>query len=479
MSLAYLTMSKRELDRAQLMLLIHERRRTQAQVAEQLGLTVRHVERLFRAYKDGGAAALVSKKRGRPSARRLSDATRAEVLRVVRERYADFGPTLAHEKLTELHAATVSVETLRQWMIGAGIWLPRAQRRKGPHPPRYRRPCFGELVQIDGCDHEWFEERGPRCVLLVYVDDATSRIMELRFVVSESTFDYFAATRSYIEKHGKPVAFYSDKASIFRVNVKAPPCGPNATQFVRAMDELNIELLCANSPQAKGRVERAHQTLQDRLVKELRLRGIDNAEGANRFAAAFVGDYNERFGREPANPHDAHRPVRSDEDLEQVFRWKEQRTLSQNLALHYRQCIYILAKSPQSLALRGKVVQVHELDDGTVKVWDGAVELPATEFRKGGGVRPQDIADNKFLASTLERVRKAQIAEDLRKLREAKMTKREQARLRASMVERAAPDDAAGLAAERLPAVPATEPSNEKAGRRRRSTTRDGAPGPL
>ena len=288
MSLGTLTMSKRELDRAQLMLLVRERRRTQAQVAVQLGLTVRQVERMYRAYKAGGAAALVSKKRGRPSPRRLPEETRTAVLDVVSACYRDFGPTLAHEKLTELHGAAVSVETLRQWMIAAGLWLPRSERRKRPHPPRYRRPCVGELVQIDGCDHEWFEARAPRCVLLVYVDDATSRVMELRFVPSESTFSYFAATREYITKHGKPAAFYSDKAAIFRVNAKAPRCGPNATQFTRAMDELNIDILCANSPQAKGRVERAHQTLQDRLVKELRLAHIDTPEDANRFAPAFI-----------------------------------------------------------------------------------------------------------------------------------------------------------------------------------------------
>jgi hypothetical protein len=187
-------------------------------------------------------------------------------------------------------------------MIGAGLWLPRAQRRQRPHPPRYRRPCLGELVQIDGCDHEWFEQRGPRCVLLVFVDDATGQIMHLRFVASESTFDYFAAVRRYVEQHGKPVAFYSDKASIFRVNAQAPRCGPNATQFARAMGELNIDVLCANSPQAKGRVERTHQTLQDRLAKELRLRGIDNPEDANRFAPEFIEDYKRRFGRDPADP---------------------------------------------------------------------------------------------------------------------------------------------------------------------------------
>jgi hypothetical protein len=460
MSLGYLVMSKRELDRAQLMLLIRERRRTQAQVAEQLGLTLRQVERLYRAYKSGGPAALVSRKRGRSSGRRRPDAERTAVLELVRGRYADFGPTLAHEKLTELHGARVSLETLRQWMIGAGLWTPRAQRRRRPHPPRYRRPCFGELVQIDGCDHEWFEDRGPRCVLLVFVDDATSHIMQLRFVASESTFDYFAAVRRYIEQHGKPVAFYSDKASIFRVNARALRCGANVRQFARAMGELNIDVLCANSPQAKGRVERTHQTLQDRMVKELRLRGIDNPDDANRFAPGFIGDYNRRFGREPADPRDAHRPLRGDENLDQVLRWKEQRTLTHNLTVHYKRHLYLVNDSPKARAVRGKAVEVHDFEDGTVKIRHRAIELTARVFRKAGDVRQQDVADNKYLASTLERVRKAQIANDVGELRSGRLTRREKAALQAFLAERATPEELTAAATNIASDVPSAPPGN-------------------
>ncbi|MBL4689138.1 MAG: ISNCY family transposase [Nannocystaceae bacterium] len=164
----------------------------------------------------------------------------------------------------------MSRETLRKWLIEAEIWLPRKLRRR-VHQPRNRRECYGELVQIDGSDHRWFEDRGPRCTLLVYIDDATSELMELHFCVSESAFSYFESTKSYLRRHGKPVAFYSDKASVFRVSekknqtfVKAP-----LTQFGRAMSDLNIDIICANTSQAKGRVERANLTLQDRLVKEL------------------------------------------------------------------------------------------------------------------------------------------------------------------------------------------------------------------
>lgn len=184
-------------------------------------------------------------------------------------------------------------------MIKAGLLILRRQRAPKIHQPRYRRPCTGELIQIDGCDHHWFENRGRPCTALVYVDDATSRLMHLLFVKSESTFTYFEATRGYIEKHGKPMILYSDKASVFRVNNKHATTGPGETQFARAMRSLNITPLCAETSQAKGRVERAHLTLQDRLVKELRLRGICTIEAANGFAEEYIADYNRRFAKAP------------------------------------------------------------------------------------------------------------------------------------------------------------------------------------
>jgi hypothetical protein len=435
MTLALLTMSGRELDRAEWMRRVHERRATQAQVAVHLGLSVRQVERLYRAYKADGPAALVSKKRGRPSPRRISTQVRAHVLATVRARYADFGPTLAHEKLTESHGAKLSVETLRQWMIAEGLWQPRRERAGPAHPPRRRRPCVGELIQIDGCDHEWFEQRAPRCVLLVYVDDATGRLMQLRFAEAESTFDYFEATRGYLEAHGRPVAFYSDKAGIFRVNARTPKGGDGTTQFARAMAELNIDILCANTPQAKGRVERAHQTLQDRLVKELRLRNIATIDQANAFAPIFMVDYNRRFARAPASAHDAHRPLRPTDDLVQVLRWKEQRKLTQNLTVHYRRSLFVVDETPASLALRGKVVDVHETDDGRVIIRHAGIELTANEFRKEGSVRQQDVEDNKYLAHILKGLQTAQLARDETKLAAAR-TQRERRHLRLSLEQR-------------------------------------------
>jgi transposase len=312
------TLSTREMDRLQVVLRIADGRLTQTAGAKILGVSDRQMRRICRRFDQEGAAGLGSKRRGQ-SNRRLPVELRKEALGLVRARYADFGPTLAQEKLLEQHDIRVATETLRQWMIDDGIWLTRRQRKKRIQQPRHRRDCYGELVQIDGSDHHWFEDRGPRCVLLVYVDDATGKLMALRMCVSESAFSYFHATRSYLGRHGKPVAFYSDKAGVFRVNAKRPKAGDGFTQFGRAMSDLNIDIICANTPAAKGRVERANKTLQDRLVKELRLRGICTMNDANAYLPEFMDDYNRRFGRVARNDHDAHRPLLERDCLDDIF----------------------------------------------------------------------------------------------------------------------------------------------------------------
>ena len=262
-------MSAGELTRLELLRDLDQRRLTVETTAQLLGLERRQVFRLLKAYRCEGATGLISRRRGRPSNRRKPEEVRDEALAIIRKRYWDFGPTLAAEKLREVHGIALGRETLRLWMIDAGIWTDRKQRRKRVHQPRHRRECVGELVQIDGCEHWWFEDRGPQCTLLVFIDDATSRLMHLQFVESESTFAYFHATRAYLEAWGKPVAFYSDKHGVFRVNHPGALGGDGMTQFGRALHGLNIDIICAISSQAKGRVERAHKTLQDRLVKSL------------------------------------------------------------------------------------------------------------------------------------------------------------------------------------------------------------------
>lgn len=435
------TMSARELGRLEVLGRVIERRRTQRQAAEQLGLSERQVRRLCRALSQHGAAGLVSRQRGSPSNRTLPAAVREQALALVRTRYVDFGPTLAREKLLEHHGVAVSTETLRQWMMHGGLWVPRSQRPRRAHQPRHRRPCLGELVQIDGCEHAWFEDRGPKCTLLVFVDDATSRLQELRFVASESAFDYFESTRAYLERHGKPVAFYSDKASIFRVSGSPARQTAGITQFSRALCELNIDIVCANSPQAKGRVERAHLTLQDRLVKELRLRGISTPEAGNAYLPEFQADYNARFGREPASEHDAHRPVRKDEDLARIFTWQEDRKLTRNLTLHYKRVLYLVEPGPETLRLAGEICRVHEVADGGIEIFHAGRLLPSRAlFDKNPHVSQGAIVANKRLGAVLAKIQADQQERDRQRLgRGSKLTLRQKERVRVAQAEASAP----------------------------------------
>jgi transposase len=328
------TLTMRELDRLKVILAVVETGLKPGHAAERLGLSVRQVERLVIRYREHGPTGVVSGRRGRPGNRKLDEGLALRALGIIRERYADFGPTLAREKLAECHGIQFAKETVRKLMTEAGLWIPRAQRPPKVYQPRARRACLGELIQIDGSDHRWFEERAPACTLLVYVDDATSRLMHLHFTATESTFSYFEATRAYLERHGKPVALYSDKASVFR-SVRAHETGRSLTHFGRAMYELNIDTFCANSSPAKGRVERAHLTLQDRLVKELRLRGISTLVDANAWAPSFMASYNARFAKPPKSDFDAHRPLRADENLDLLLTWRETRRVTKALTVQY------------------------------------------------------------------------------------------------------------------------------------------------
>jgi len=433
------TMSRKELNRLEIFGRVLARRLTQAQAAEQLGLSVRQVARLCRKLQVEGPPGLVSKKRGLPSNRVLPCELRERSLGLIRSRYHDFGPTLAAEKLHEQHDIKVSVETLRKWMIDAEIWVTRRSRIGRVHQPRHRRSCVGELIQIDGCDHEWFEERAPRCTLLVYVDDATSRLMEIRFVASESTFDYFASTESYLRRHGKPVAFYSDRASIFRITGSARNTGGGLTQFSRALSQLNIDLVCANTPQAKGRVERAHLTLQDRLVKELRLRDISTQEAANAYAPEFIEDYNKRFAKEPLSEHDAHRPVRDDENLPLIFTWQEDRQVSKELTVRYRRGLYLIDPSSEALRLRGKPCRVHEFADGQLEFRNGGESFPFRAFERERRVSQGDIVSNKRLGVVLSKIQADQRERDKESLANQKVSLRRKKRIRKARARADAP----------------------------------------
>jgi len=298
-----ITMSMRELGRIKIIQSVIDGLLIPWRAAEQLELSVRQVERLCLRYRHEGPAGLISRKRAHPSNHQLAPGVAARALALVAKRYPDFGPTFACEKLREAHGFDLSVATVRRLMTAAGFWVPRKLRPPKVHQPRNRRACLGELVQIDGSDHRWFEERGPSCTLLVFIDDATSRLMTLHFTQTESTFSYFEALDHYLAAHGKPVALYSDKFSVFRVNAnnyEEKTFGKGITQFGRACFELNIDTWCANSSQAKGRVERANLTLQDRLVKEMRLRGINTQEAANAYAPSFIADFTRSPGNGPS-----------------------------------------------------------------------------------------------------------------------------------------------------------------------------------
>jgi hypothetical protein len=294
-------------------------------------------------------------------------------------------------------------------MAAAGLWVPRRERGRRVHQPRHRRDCLGELVQVDGCEHRWFEGRGPPCTLLALVDDATSRLMQLRFVASESTLAYLQAVRSYVEAHGRPVAFYSDKHTAVRV-ARPDAAGGGVTQVGRALAELNVGLICANSPQAKGRVERAHKTLQDRLVKELRLAGISTVEAANAFLPGFMADYNARFAKEPRLAEGLHRPAPDAAALDEIVTVREERTVSASLTLHYDELLILLEPNEVARPLARQRVTVVSYPDGRFAIRHKGLELPFRVFDELREVDQAAIVEDKHLGAALAHIRERQDA---------------------------------------------------------------------
>lgn len=353
-----LEMSAKELNRLEVMQKLSEKRMSQQEAGRILHLSVRQIKRLQRAYRQKGAAGLVSKHRGRKSNNRLAADVKKQALNLLKTKYKGFGPTLAHEKLVERENLKLSDESVRQLMLAEGLWKARKAKKVVIHQLRERRACFGELVQIDGSPHDWFEGHAEACVLLVFIDDATGKLLQLLFVDSENFFSYCQAAEGYFRQYGKPVAFYSDKNSIFRVNQPSAGSHDDLTQFGRAMQELEIEIICANSPQAKGRVERVIQTLQDRLPKELRLRGISNMTDGNAYLPQFMTDLNQRFAVEPRSSVNAHRRLTAKDDLARILTWQETRTLSKNLTLQFEKVVYQIRTDRPTYALRNAQVLV-------------------------------------------------------------------------------------------------------------------------
>lgn len=364
-----LEMSTQEISRLEIMQRLLKKQMSQAEAGTILNVSTRQIKRLLKAYRAEGAKGLVSKQRGRQSHNRLSETVKQKALDVLKTKYQGFGPTLAHEKLVEKEKLKLSKESVRKLMIAEQLWKARKAKKVTVHQLRERRACFGELVQIDGSPHDWFEGRAQACVLLVFIDDATGQLLQLRFVDCESFLNYAQAAEGYFRQYGKPVAFYSDKHGIFRVNQPSAGTGQAITQFGRAMQELDIQIICANTPQAKGRVERVIQTLQDRLPKEMRLQGISSREAGNAYLPEFMQDFNQRFGEEPRSTVDAHRPLTVKDDLAHILTWQETRSLSKNLTLQFQKTVYQIQTQRPTYALRNAQVKVcvNALDE--VSIW--------------------------------------------------------------------------------------------------------------
>lgn len=352
---------------------LKEKSMKQGKASELLGVTVRQIRRLLSRYKRDGAKGVIHKLRGLPGNHQAEEKILDSALNTIRNKYSDFSITMAHEKLVKHHSFPYSHETLRIAMIAAGMWKPRNKPKLIVHPIRLRRTKEGELVQIDGSPHDWFEGRAEYCNLIVFIDDATGKLKYLQFVPHETTIAYMDGLEKYIKVNGKPVALYSDRHGIFRVNSKKKGSASiddeiNLTQFARAAEELSIELIFANSPQAKGRVERVNKTLQGRLPKEMRLLSINTLEAGNKYLPTFIEEFNNQFGVAPASPVNAHIPLAPHEILEEILVKKEVRTISKNLSITYgSQTLQITpAEGTGGRALVHLKIEVHEDAKGEI-----------------------------------------------------------------------------------------------------------------
>lgn len=398
-----LMMSAGERERMAVVREMADRRLSRKAGAERLGISVRQAKRVLRNWRDSGDAGLVSRQRGRVSPRRLKDEALIRVLSLLEGAYRGFGPTLAAEKLGERDAIKVSRETIRRLQIEHGLWRPRQRRGGKAHPLRERRARFGELIQIDGSPHDWFEGRGPRCSLIVFIDDATGRLTDLRFAPTETTRVYLEALRAHVLTYGRPFALYSDRHGIFRVNAKDVAGGDGRTEFGRVAERLGIELICATTPQAKGRVERANQTLQDRLVKEMRLEGISSMEEAQAFAPRFMDMWNARFAVQPRDPAPAHRPWAQDVNaLDDLLARREDRVLSKTLTFRCGGTLYCVKTTGPGTALRGARVSLLHYLDGTMQVRYKDRTLAFTAFR--ATPTPVKIEDEKTLNARVDAI---------------------------------------------------------------------------
>ena len=388
----HLTMSRKERTRMGVMEQVKAQQITLVAACDVLGLGYRQIKRVWRRYREAGDAGLVHRGRGRLSNRAKPDEFRQKVLARYQKRYPDFGPTLAAEHLSQ-EGLEVDHETLRRWLLVKGSWTLKRRRQKH-RQWRERKACFGELVQMDGSHHDWFEGRRERAVVMVMIDDATNRTYA-RFSEQETTLAAYDTFEGYVRRYGMPQGLYVDRDSIYRTDREATVAEQLAgeeplTQFGRAMKRLGVGLDLANSPQAKGRVERRNGLLQDRLVKELRLAGISDLEGANRFLEdKFLPELNRRFWVKPAQEADVHRDL--PRDLAEVLCWEQERVVQRDWTVAWNGRWFQIERGHEGLCLAGKTVIVRQLRDGSVQLLKGTQKLGWRELPK----RPQRVSESK------------------------------------------------------------------------------------
>jgi transposase-like protein len=356
-----------ELKRLHVIEKVLERVIKQVEAAEILSLSSRQIRRIIKRIRIEGEKGIIHKSRGRPSNRRIPGKIRDKVIQLYRKQYPDFGPTLASEKLLERDGIRVNDETLRMWLIEVGDWK-KTRKRRGHRQWRERKHHYGEMVQIDGSHHDWFEGRGPGCVLMGYIDDATGDVFG-RFYGYEGTIPAMDSFKRYVKKHGLPLSVYLDKYKTYKSTAK-PTIQDELngqeplSDFERALRELGVEVKHANSPQAKGRIERLFGTLQDRLVKEMRLRGIRTLEEANIFLEEYLPIYNRKFSVSPKERDNLHRPLGRGLNLDAILCKKTERTLRNDFSVAHNSKLYQVEE-----AIQASKVMVQDRIDGSLRIY--------------------------------------------------------------------------------------------------------------
>lgn len=361
-----LEMNTEERERLKVLIRLESKLLSQKIAAQQLKISIRQLQRLIKRYKEGGEQAIVSTKRGKKSNRALMDTVRNSITKIITENYQDFGPTLAYEKLTEIHNIKISLSTVRNIMIESKIWKKRKSKQTKIYQRRPPRDCIGELLQMDGSYHDWFEGRAPECCLIVLIDDATSRIMWMQFVKWESCFGYFNAIKAYIKKYGKPLSVYTDRLAVFETTRKTEK-NYKDTQFHRAMSSLGINLILANSPQAKGRVERVNETLQDRLVKEMRLARISSMEEGNAFLSTYTELHNKKFAKIAKSPINAHKAMDANFNPERILSLHYERKITKDLMINFKGKNYQIVEYHDKYRLGKQKVLIIEKENGDLE----------------------------------------------------------------------------------------------------------------